>query len=199
MRNMEQAGPQADQPDKDQVNRDDVIENTRYKKDQYACDQRHQRLDYDNVECHQQIPEWRRIVEEDLTGGCLCGDIRYRITAAPVEAQYCHCRMCQRAHGAPVVAWLTVPIDSFVVTAGSPVAYRSSAKAFRHFCGSCGTPLTWREADNPRLVDISIVSLDNPEAIPPTMHVWADSRITWFEITDQLPRYRTNERPKAIP
>ena len=39
------------------------------------------------------------------TGGCLCGAIRYRITGAPVEALYCHCRMCRRAHGAPVVAW----------------------------------------------------------------------------------------------
>jgi len=117
---------------------------------------------------------------EDFAGGCLCGEVRYRITAAPVEALYCHCRMCQRAHGAPVIAWLTVPFDVFAVTAGKPVAYRSSAKAFRHFCGSCGTPLTWREADNPRLVDISIASLDNPEAVAPTMHVWTDSRIPWF-------------------
>jgi hypothetical protein len=52
MRNMEQAGPQADQPDKDQINRDNVIENARYKKDQYACDQRDQWLDYENVKCH---------------------------------------------------------------------------------------------------------------------------------------------------
>jgi hypothetical protein len=198
MRNMEQAGPQADQPDEDQVNRDNVIENARDKKDQYACDQRDQRLDYEDVKCHRQIPEWRQIVGEDLTGGCLCGDTRYRITAAPVEAQYCHCRMCQRAHGAPVIAWLTVPLDAFAVTKGNPVAHRSSAKAFRHFCGGCGTPLTWREADNPRLVDVSIGSLDNPEAIAPTMHVWTDSRIAWFESADHLPRYPTNERPKTV-
>ena len=199
MRNMEQARPQADQTDEDQVNRDDVIQNSRYKKDQYACDQRDQGLDYENVKCHRQIPEWRQIVGEDLTGGCLCGEVRYRITAAPVEAQYCHCRMCQRAHGAPVIAWLTVPLDGFAVTAGNPVAYRSSAKAFRHFCGSCGTPLTWREADNPRLVDVSIGSLDNPEAIAPTMHVWTDSRIAWFESADHLPRYPTNDRPRPVP
>ena len=100
--------------------------------------------------------------------------------------------MCQRAHGAPVIAWLTVPFDVFAVTAGKPVAYRSSAKAFRHFCGSCGTPLTWRQADNPRLVDISIASLDNPEAVAPTMHVWTDSRIPWFETADDLSRYPTS-------
>ena len=90
-------------------------------------------------------------------------------------------------------------LDGFAVAAGNPVAYRSSAKAFRHFCGSCGTPLTWREADNPRLVDVSIGSLDNPGAIAPTMHVWTDSRIAWFESADHLPRYPTNDRPRAVP
>jgi hypothetical protein len=104
--------------------------------------------------------------------------------------------MCQRAHAAPVVAWLTVPRDAFVMTAGGPIAFRSSARAFRHFCGSCGTPLTWREADNPRLIDISVASLDDPEAIAPTMHVWTVSRIGWFESADHLPRYPTDERPR---
>ena len=133
---------------------------------------------------------------EILTGGCLCGAVRYRITGAPVEALYCHCGMCRRAHGAPVVAWLTVPLDAFAVTTGNPVAYRSSAKAFRHFCGSCGTPLTWRGADNPRLVDVSIASFDDPDAVAPTLHLWTDSRIGWFDTADRLPRYRTNQRPK---
>lgn len=137
-------------------------------------------------------------MEEIFTGGCLCGEVRYRITSAPVEALYCHCRMCQRAHGAPVVAWLTVPLANCEVTAGNPVAHRSSAKAIRHFCGACGTPLTWRAVDNPRLVDISIATLDNPDAVEPTLHVWTDSQIAWFEIADHLPRYPTNERPKTV-
>ena len=42
-----------------------------------------------------------------LEGGCLCGGVRYRISAEPHHASYCHCRMCQRSAGAPVVAWLT--------------------------------------------------------------------------------------------
>jgi hypothetical protein len=137
-------------------------------------------------------------MRETLTGGCLCGEIRYRISGAPVEALYCHCRMCQRAHGAPIVAWLTVPLDAFMLTAGNPASYRSSAKAWRHFCSRCGTPLTWREAENPRLVDISIASLDNPEAIEPSVHVWTDSRIAWFDTADHLPRYPASERPKSV-
>ena len=138
-------------------------------------------------------------MSEIFTGGCLCGEIRYRITGAPVEALYCHCRMCQRAHAAPVVPWLTVPLESLTVTAGNPVAYRSSAKAFRHFCSRCGTPLTWRRADSPRFVDISIASLDDPDAVAPTLHVWTDSRIAWFDTADPLPRYPSDQRPKPAP
>ena len=47
---------------------------------------------------------------EFLTGGCLCGAVRYRLSAEPVAALYCHCRMCQRAHGAPAIAWLAVSL-----------------------------------------------------------------------------------------
>ena len=130
-----------------------------------------------------------------FTGGCLCGKVRYRITGAAVETLYCHCRMCQRAHGAPVVAWLTVPIDAFTVTMGPPLAYHSSAKAVRHFCGDCGTPLTWRATDNPRLVDVSSASLDNPAAARPAFHLWTESRIAWFETADSFPRYPINQRP----
>ncbi len=135
-------------------------------------------------------------MEGILTGGCLCGRVRYRVTGAPLEALYCHCRMCQHAHGAPVIAWVTVALAGFAVISGDPVAYRSSAKAVRHFCGSCGTPLTWRATDNPRLVDVSIVTLDNPGAVEPALHLWTDSQISWFEIADHLPRYPANERPK---
>ena len=133
---------------------------------------------------------------EALTGGCLCGATRYRISATPVEALYCHCRMCQRAHGAPAVAWLTVPIAGFAWIGGAASAYRSSARAFRHFCGSCGTPLTWREADSPRYVDVSIASLDAPDAFPPELHLWTDAKIAWHEIGDHLPRYPADARPK---
>lgn len=138
-------------------------------------------------------------MEQILAGGCLCGDIRYRISAPAVEALYCHCLMCRRAHGAPVVAWLTVRRADFSFTAGTPHDYRSSADAIRCFCGRCGTPLTWRAIANPAFVDVSIGSLDDPAAVAPSLHLWTESRIAWFDTVDHLPRYPTNERPKTAP
>jgi hypothetical protein len=135
-------------------------------------------------------------VTPPLTGGCLCRQVRFEIALPVSEALYCHCRMCRQAHGAPVVAWLTVPLAGFRVTAGAPAAYRSSARAFRHFCGTCGTPLTWREAENPTSVDVSIATLDDPAAVTPNFHLWTESRITWFDTADRLPRSPDDKRPE---
>ena len=91
-----------------------------------------------------------------------------------------------------------MPLANFAVSSGEPAAYRSSPKALRHFCRNCGTPLTWRATANPRLVDVSIATLDDPAAIEPTLHLWTESQIAWFEIADHLPRHPTNQRPKTV-
>ena len=53
-------------------------------------------------------------------GGCLCGAVRYRISAEPIDAGDRHCRMCQRSTGAPVVSWLTMRNMGFAWTRGEP-------------------------------------------------------------------------------
>lgn len=124
-----------------------------------------------------------------LYGGCLCGDIRYRVAGTRVDAAYCHCRICQRAGGAPVLAWFTVPIAAFAYQRGQPTIYRSSAVYQREFCGRCGTPLVFRRALAAALADITIASLDDPDAVAPEYHIWRMSRIGWFETSDELPRH----------
>jgi hypothetical protein len=127
-----------------------------------------------------------------LKGGCLCGAVRYRISGAPRSADYCHCRMCRRAAGAPVVARLTVANDFFNWMSGTPAVYRSSPDAERFFCRKCGTQLALR--DEPDFLDVTLASLDDPEAVRPTYHIWTTSRIGWFDIADDLPRY-----PERVP
>ena len=122
-------------------------------------------------------------------GGCLCGAVRYRISAEPHHAGYCHCRMCQRSAGAPVVAWLTGPSAAFAWISGEPAVYRSSPKAERLFCPRCGTQLVFREPADPDRLDVTLASLDDPEAVRPGHHIWTSSRIGWFDVADDLPRY----------
>jgi len=137
-------------------------------------------------------------MREEPVGGCLCGEVRYRITAEPVEAMYCHCRMCQRAHGAPVTAWLTLPLDAFAVTTGNPVGYRSSARAFRHFCGRCGTPLTFQLHASPEELDVTVCSMDHPARMVPEDHTQTLTQLPWIRLADGLPRHETERPPLQV-
>jgi hypothetical protein len=122
-------------------------------------------------------------------GGCLCALVRFRVTAEPLDGGYCHCRMCQRNSGAPVVAWVTFAATSFSWIAGNPSTYASSARAKRQFCAACGSYLVFRSDDFPGEVSINTASFDDPAAFPPRKHIFAESRIPWFHTTDDLPSY----------
>ncbi len=119
--------------------------------------------------------------------------MRYRISAAPRSADYCHCRMCRRAAGAPVVPRLTIA-TRLRLDPGEPAVYRSSPAAERLFCRVCGTQLALR--DEPDYLDVTLASLDDPAAVRPCYHIWTASRIAWFDIADDLPRY-PERRPGA--
>ncbi len=115
-----------------------------------------------------------------LTGRCQCGSIRYELSGEPNWVAVCHCRDCQRSAGAPMVTWALYPESAFKVTAGAPKTINSSAAALRSFCPECGTGLFYRNAGNlPGLVDVQVSTLDNPDALPPTVQVQTAERQSW--------------------
>ena len=121
-------------------------------------------------------------------GGCLCGKVRFRVTSPPLDSGYCHCRMCQRNTGAPVVAWVTFPAAIFSWISGEPGTYASSAHAKRDFCATCGSYLVFRSTKFPDEVSVNTASFDDPNAFPPRKHIFVESRISWFHTADDLPR-----------
>lgn len=132
-------------------------------------------------------------------GGCLCGAVRYRVEGAPHSAGYCHCRMCQRATGAPVTAWVTYEAAKFAVIEGNLAEYRSSPPSLRGFCARCGSPLTFRyTAGGVATVDVTTASLDEPSYFPPQYHVWSMSEVPWLHLADALPRH-AGAGPDLVP
>ncbi len=130
-------------------------------------------------------------------GGCLCGALRYRVDAEPLDAGYCHCSLCRRSTGAPVLAWASIPVASFAYTKGRPAIYLSSSWGQREFCASCGAQICYRDqgaAETAATVEINLGCLDAPASSPPRHHIFTGDRIPWFETTDDLPRY---EGPKS--
>ncbi len=124
-----------------------------------------------------------------LSGHCHCGAISYSVEGEPQHSSFCHCEDCRRSAGAPVVGWAAFKAADLAVT-GSPASYASSEHAVRQFCGTCGTGLFYvNEQVLPGLVDIQIATLDDPEALPPQLHVQAAERLSWMKNIDALPAF----------
>ena len=130
-----------------------------------------------------------------VTGGCLCGAVRYEASAPPDNTSYCHCRMCQRNVGNVFALHTTFPATALRFTKGSPKIYRSSAFAERGFCASCGSPLTFRYRARPETIAVTVGSLDRPELARPEKHEGVESWVAWLEMDDGLPRSRTEDDP----
>jgi hypothetical protein len=127
-------------------------------------------------------------------GGCLCGAIRYRATAAPTALVLCHCSTCRKASGAPALAWAIFPAASFAFTRGSPATFSSSPGVERGFCGRCGTSLTYASANHPEVADVTAATLDNPDAFAPAKEIWLEEKIGWSAVDHARARYPRSSR-----
>jgi hypothetical protein len=128
-------------------------------------------------------------MSEAIEGGCHCGHVRYRIEGPFIHASYCHCRMCQRTTASPVGVYAAIAPAHFRYTANNPRVFHSSARAQREFCGECGCHIVFRRKDKDGLA-VTVASLDDPSRIEPTLHIWTESRIPWFDTTDTHERRR---------
>lgn len=122
-------------------------------------------------------------------GGCFCGAIRYRFTDV-FDAGYCHCSICRRTTGAPMIAWANTPAPGFNLLQGEPKFLSSSYDFKRGFCGECGTLMFSRSKDPARWAYVSIHhgTIDRAAEIEPAVHICWSDRLPWFDTTDHLPR-----------
>ena len=125
-----------------------------------------------------------------LEGGCRCGAIRYEAEGTPAHHALCHCRDCQMASGAPMLAWLAMPVEGFRITRGEPVEYVAPSGSMRAFCGTCGTPMFFvNDAALPGIVDIQSVTLDQPDAFPAQAQIQLAERRDYMASIDSLPMF----------
>ena len=132
--------------------------------------------------------------ELPLEGGCLCGEVHYRIDAPPLWTAYCHCETCRRSTGAPVTMFVGARSESVRFTAGERATYASSPDVRRGFCARCGTPLTYESERCPGETHFYVSTFDEPGALPPAFHVFYEERLEWLDISDSLPRHATTSR-----
>lgn len=125
------------------------------------------------------------------TGGCLCGAVRYEAEGEPYHVVHCHCTDCRKSTGAPFVTWASFQRKNFRFTSGSAQEIEWEGR-IRGFCGKCGTGLIFlmeRSADE---IDVTVASFDQPENAVPADHVWAEDRLPWIKLADNLPFHARN-------
>lgn len=134
------------------------------------------------------------------TGGCLCGKIRYQVEDKALGSMLCHCRMCQRYSGAPMLEGTTFPASAFKVTCGEIKFYQSSEIAERGFCGDCGSPILYRGRIGywTDWVVVTTGSFDEPQKFPPTYHLGVESQLPWVRLVDDLPRTTCRDSPSLV-
>lgn len=124
-----------------------------------------------------------------MKGGCHCGAIRYEVLSNPFDADFCHCRDCQKSTGAPVGVWMDFKVEQIRWLSGEITEYASSDKIRRGFCANCGSTLSYRSTEYPGYFTLSVVSLDSPDDVVPSYHIYTESQVKWLTIDDSCKKY----------
>ena len=121
-------------------------------------------------------------------GSCLCGKVKYQVLSEPKKVSHCHCKMCQKQHGAAFATYASVRKEHLKYVQGKGVlkSYNSSGTIQRKFCECCGSNLEWSGSKDYReWVSISLGTFDTeiqPETI---VNIYTDTKVCWFEIGQQ--------------
>jgi hypothetical protein len=130
-----------------------------------------------------------------VTGGCLCGKVRYEAQVFLKSGYYCHCRICQKSSGQPLDISVPIKAGTLVFTGSKPKYYVSSQHGKRGFCEDCGARLSWQALDpqNDWMTNVTVGSLDNSTEVEPIVHIFVETKLPWHNIDDTLPKLRQAE------
>jgi hypothetical protein len=139
-----------------------------------------------------------------ITGGCLCGGVRFELTARPTHAGYCHCTRCQRRTGTAASAQARIDGRTFRLVAGEHLV-----KAWRHadggfekcFCSECGAHLFSRNPDDRTQMSIRMSAFDEDPGVRPSFRQFTAYAAAWEPIPeDGLERFpESRSRPTFEP
>jgi hypothetical protein len=123
-----------------------------------------------------------------LTGGCLCGHVRFKVDGPMREVVACHCSQCRKQTGNFIATTNAKSADvTFLETKGLKW-FKSSDEAERGFCQDCGSVLFWRRFDSDT-ISITAGSLDGKTGLKICEHIYVADKPDWYEITDGIKQY----------
>ena len=126
-------------------------------------------------------------------GSCLCGKICYEVNKTSDDIDHCHCTFCQKFHGAAFGTYIEpVTPENFSWLEGEELVsrYQSSSHSARLFCSACGSALV-AEINGGEVLAPTLATLDGEVEVRHTAHMFWQSKASWCEINDALPKYDT--------
>jgi hypothetical protein len=130
--------------------------------------------------------------ELPLTGGCLCGEVRFEIDQPLPSAGWCHCTRCQRRTGGPASVQGRVAAGSLRIVAGEELVrvYLPAEGFGKAFCSACGSQLWSCERDSGAVRAVRLGVLDGDPGVRPSYHQFVAYAAPWQPLPDDgLPRY----------
>ena len=133
-----------------------------------------------------------------ITGGCLCGAVRYEASEPPFWAGHCHCQNCRKHTGAAFATDAMFRAAKLTWLSQEPTHYKSSEICERGLCSTCGSTVSARYFEEPDIVVMAAGSLDDPNVIEPTLHAFTSRRVKWLKLSDGLHEYPEAEPDSGI-
>ncbi len=128
-----------------------------------------------------------------ITGGCLCGALRWDYSGTVGPAAYCHCSDCRRITGSAFNISVPVEAAAFRIIKGTPRGFAKLSDAgvelTRYFCPDCGSPIFGSSPRHPETFYVKAGSFDDPGLIRPSHQSWTQSRVAWSSISTELPGF----------
>jgi hypothetical protein len=133
---------------------------------------------------------WEMIrMDEERTGGCLCGVVRFKTNGRLREVIACHCSQCRRQSG-HFYAATSIEDTGLAVTGGENITwYGASETARRGFCRHCGSALFWKKSHGSAVTSILAGAFDQPSGLKLGHHIFCADKADYYEINDGLPQF----------
>jgi hypothetical protein len=133
-----------------------------------------------------------------VTGGCLCGRVRYEVRGQLRDVIACHCAQCRRTSG-HFVAATACRRGAFTLVKAETLKWYVAVSGFRRgFCSECGSSLFFEEEGGER-VSIAAGSLDQPQGLKIAVHIFASEAGDYYSIETSVPVSLTGEHNVPLP
>lgn len=127
-------------------------------------------------------------------GSCLCGKVKFTLSAEINDIVYCHCSQCRKAQGSAFATNANIKLESFNFMSGEDnlTTYKYSEEQIKYFCKTCGSPIMSKNSSLPENIRIRLGTIESDITERPEAHIFVSSKANWDEITDELPQYEKN-------